>query len=205
MEFIFTAEGEMVKTKERRQAREESLGCTARSVHTHRHIVSCCATLLDPMPRSIYRHCQCAALFILMCLFFCLRSDKDGCCGWQRARQSAADPLKSIRFPIRRQLFLGEMEACFELPSRRKAVLTVSGSTRTGMLKADYHTGLVRVPQGTQIQLVEFRSRLHLLIYNTMNWFYLSLMYFTGIHAVNCNYLFYKSLVKRNWFLIAIE
>lgn len=27
--------------------------------------------------KSIYRHCQCAALFILMCLFFCPENDKD--------------------------------------------------------------------------------------------------------------------------------
>lgn len=91
------------------------------------------------MPRSIYRHCQCAALFILMCLFFCPENDRDGIRIWQNARARKTDPLKSIRFPIRRQLFLGEMEVCFELPSPTEFSIDGFWCDQTGMLKADYH------------------------------------------------------------------
>lgn len=104
----------------------------------------------DPMPRSIYRHCQCAALFILMCLFLCRESDRDGLPGWPGARQRPAHPLKSIRFPIRRQLFLGEMETWFELPSPWNAVSTVCG-TRTRNVDTGLRTNTV--PAGTPFTL----------------------------------------------------
>lgn len=95
---------------------------TFHRIHTHTYT----RCVLNPIAiRSIYRHCQCAALFILMCLFFCSETDRARCNRTLSVGERWQDPLKSIGFPIRRQLFLGEMETCFELPSTRNQVSRV--------------------------------------------------------------------------------